>query len=387
MAEQTMVQAGSSPALRWGRWLIGGAIYLALLIIGLGFGGELGVFVGASLNVIPFVGLAILAYFAGQRFNWVSVACGIWLVILVGGVAVNAFGTSTLAILGTLPRDANPSDPEVAAKLATANIPGLLLGLIGAIGIGSLTLVPPLRRGLARVMPLDPAMFTHTVALMVIVTITLIMLVPLIILGEPPVLALIRQSGESVSGLSNASQLRAQIYGLVWIIPAALFAVGFGIRRNLAATLTRLGVVRPTLPHLAIGAGIGLVMALVVHFALPLQVSLWQTLGWPTTDQEAFAKLMAFALSPIGAIVIGITAGVGEELAVRGVLQPRMGLWLSNLFFTSLHAFQYHWDALLVVFVVGLICGVVRNRFNTTTAALVHGVYNCVLILLAVALA
>lgn len=96
---------------------------------------------------------------------------------------------------------------------------------------------------------------------------------------------------------------------------------------------------------------------------------------------------MAFALSPIGAIVIGITAGVGEELAVRGVLQPRMGLWLSNLFFTSLHAFQYHWDALLVVFVVGLICGVVRNRFNTTTAALVHGVYNCVLILLAVALA
>ncbi|MCX7861282.1 MAG: hypothetical protein N2385_14415 [Chloroflexus sp.] len=41
-------------------------------------------------------------------------------------------------------------------------------------------------------------------------------------------------------------------------------------------------------------------------------------------------------------MVIGVTAGLGEELGVRGVLQPRLGIWLSNLFFTSLHAFQYN---------------------------------------------
>jgi membrane protease YdiL (CAAX protease family) len=58
---------------------------------------------------------------------------------------------------------------------------------------------------------------------------------------------------------------------------------------------------------------------------------------------------------------------------------------LSNLFFVSLHALQYSWDALLVVFVVGVVCGIVRNRSNTTTAAIVHGSYNFTLIMLAAA--
>jgi CAAX amino terminal protease family. len=117
---------------------------------------------------------------------------------------------------------------------------------------------------------------------------------------------------------------------------------------------------------------------------LPLIDTIWQTFGWPTTDHEAFSELIAFAISPLGALVIGVTAGLGEELAIRGVLQPRLGIFLSNLFFVSLHAFQYHWDGLLVVFVVGLICGLVRKRTNTTTAAIVHGVYNFVLVMLEV---
>jgi membrane protease YdiL (CAAX protease family) len=49
----------------------------------------------------------------------------------------------------------------------------------------------------------------------------------------------------------------------------------------------------------------------------------------------------------------------------------------------SLHAFQYGWDALLIVFVVGVVCGIVRQRSNTSTAAIVHGVYNFTLIMLA----
>src|SRR4029453_17037116 len=97
--------------------------------------------------------------------------------------------------------------------------------------------------------------------------------------------------------------------------------------------------------------------------------------GWPQTDENAFGELLKFAMSPIGAAVIGITAGLGEELAVRGVLQPRMGILLSNLFFTALHAFQYNWDALLVVFFVGLVLGLIRKRTNTTTSAIVHGTY------------
>jgi membrane protease YdiL (CAAX protease family) len=66
------------------------------------------------------------------------------------------------------------------------------------------------------------------------------------------------------------------------------------------------------------------------------------------------------------------------------VLQPRLGILLSNLFFTAMHALQYHWDALLLVFVIGMALGLIRRRTNTTTSAIVHGTYDFLLIMAAV---
>jgi membrane protease YdiL (CAAX protease family) len=109
---------------------------------------------------------------------------------------------------------------------------------------------------------------------------------------------------------------------------------------------------------------------------------LWDTMGWQRTNAEAFEQLLGAAISPIGAVLIGVTAGLGEEMVVRGALQPRLGLLLSNLFFTSLHAFQYGFDALLSVFVVGLVLGVVRARSNTTTSSIVHGLYDFILVMI-----
>jgi membrane protease YdiL (CAAX protease family) len=82
--------------------------------------------------------------------------------------------------------------------------------------------------------------------------------------------------------------------------------------------------------------------------------------------------------------VIGVTAGLGEELAVRGVLQPRLGILLPNLLFASLHALQYNFEGLLSVFLVGLILGLIRRRTNTSTSAIVHGAYDFWLIMLTV---
>jgi membrane protease YdiL (CAAX protease family) len=103
------------------------------------------------------------------------------------------------------------------------------------------------------------------------------------------------------------------------------------------------------------------------------------------TNEELVRRLLGGALSPVGAVVLGVSAGLGEELAVRGVLQPRLGLLPSNLLFTSFHAFQYHFDSLLIVFIVGMVLGLVRRRTNTATSAIVHGVYNFVLVILLVA--
>jgi membrane protease YdiL (CAAX protease family) len=88
----------------------------------------------------------------------------------------------------------------------------------------------------------------------------------------------------------------------------------------------------------------------------------------------------------VGAVVIGLTAGLGEELGVRGVLQPRLGILMSNLFFTAMHGFQYQLEALISVFLLGLAFGVLRLRTNTTTSAIAHGTFDAIQIMLAVAL-
>ena len=61
-----------------------------------------------------------------------------------------------------------------------------------------------------------------------------------------------------------------------------------------------------------------------------------------------------------------------------------IGLIFANLLFTSVHAFQYGFDALLSVFIVGTILGITRARTNTSTAAIVHGVYNFTLVMMSV---
>ncbi|RMH35782.1 MAG: CPBP family intramembrane metalloprotease [Acidobacteria bacterium] len=385
MSEPLVFTTERPPTHRPGLWIGGLALYILLIGISANLGGELALFLNASFNVLPFAGLAILAYFAGTQFNWAWIATGIWATLLIGIVSISTFILGAASLIDIPPGGLNSDQPPSLSPSVVLSIILLIIGIGSAIALGLLTLLPPIRRRLARFIPIDPSSFVHTVALTTIVIITLMMFVPLLISGQPPLLALVNMVGsDTFSDLSNDEQLRSEIYGLVWTIPASFLAVGLGIRRNLKETLVRLGLVRPTLRQGLLGGSIGLGLAGLITMVLPLMDTLWQTLGWPTTDEEAFGKLISFAISPIGALVIGVTAGLGEELGVRGVLQPRLGIWLSNLFFVSLHAFQYHWDALLVVFVIGMACGFVRKRTNTTTAAIVHGVYNFVMVMLTV---
>jgi membrane protease YdiL (CAAX protease family) len=259
----------------------------------------------------------------------------------------------------------------------------IFLGTVASVIIGALLLLPPVRQVVARALPIDPDSFVHTIALVAVVTLTLICCVPLLVLGAPPLLTLVDElSGQAVER-GEAGQLLDMVYGLIWTIPCAVLAVGYGISRDLGQSLQRLGLVRPTLRQAGAAIGIALLLVGAVQLIGLATDWLWGLFGWETTNDEAFGELIGFAINPLGALVIGVTAGLGEELAVRGVLQPRLGLVLSNLFFTSLHALQYSWDALLIVFLVGMACGLVRRRTNTSTAAIVHGVYNFLLVMLA----
>jgi membrane protease YdiL (CAAX protease family) len=83
--------------------------------------------------------------------------------------------------------------------------------------------------------------------------------------------------------------------------------------------------------------------------------------------------------SPLGAVVMGVTAGFGEELLSRGILLPRLGIFLSSIFFAAMHAYQYNWDNLINVFLFGVVLGIIRKKTSTSVCVIIHGGYDFVL--------
>jgi membrane protease YdiL (CAAX protease family) len=374
------------PARRvsWAAIAIGAALTLALLV-GLALLGQLGAFLLVGLEVLPFVGLGILAAL-GERRTWARWLAYAYLVAL--GLAI--LGASGLLLFGALAAESGLLRSGAAGGASAALGALLQSGLTFMVSGGLLLLVtllpllPGARRWIARWLPIDPDSTTHVVGLSAALMIATLPLLTLLLLGgRPPLLTMLAALGDQADALGGSplEQQLSLIYTLVWMLPGSLVLVGFPLRRGIGAALSRLGLVWPSGRQVALGlaAAVGLVL-----LAIPLDALiswLWGITGWPHTETGLFEQLMGGLISPVGALVVGVSAGLGEELAVRGVLQPRLGILLSNLAFTAAHAYQYGFDGLLSVFVIGLALGLLRRHTNTTTSALAHGGYDFILIL------
>ena len=351
------------------------------------FFAELANFLTAALQSLPFMALAVLGYLAVRNSALKPVAIA-WLMLLMLGFSLFSFGmtmTGVMDLSGIQAGDAGASRSGVFLPDARGVVATGLFGVAFGLSLGCLGFAPAVRRMLARFTPIDPTSFVQMLALVSVVSLTILCVTPLIATGQPPLLKLLAQmSGAQTPALgqSGDSMTRTEAYTLIWQVPCAILAVGLGLKRNFTESLKRLGFVKPTLRQVALGVATAVVMVVLVTVFGKGISALWGYLGWSTTDETQVNKLMSFAFNPVSALVVAVVAGLGEELTVRGVLQPRLGLLLPNLFFASLHAFQYNFDALLLVFVVGLALAVLRSRTNTTTSAIAHGSYDFILLML-----
>lgn len=363
----------------------GALIVLAVMCATAGFGwlaGPYGVALSAvGATMIPLAMLAVLAHL-GARHVWAR-GCALALAMVMALLVIVMFVSQAAQLMeirhgaGT---DAGAGRLYVAAGLSLA---GAVLALV--------LLAPTMRRRLARVLPLERDNFAHALAVSLSVTLIVSACAPLLAFGEPVISAYAAESarasgseGASAGG-NDVAALFEQVYQLLWLLPVCLLAGGYGVRRRFGAALVRLGLTRPTGQEVLAAVSVAAALAFTALLLGAGIGALWDALGWSGTRDEDVEALMGYMLTPVGALVVGVSAGLGEELLVRGVLQPRLGLLLSNTLFTAMHAGQYGWDMLIVIFFVGTVFGLVRKRSNTTVSALVHGLYDMILILLATA--
>lgn len=230
--------------------------------------------------------------------------------------------------------------------------------------LGFCSLLPAVRRWLARYLPIDPDSPVHVTALVFVIYLAAASLSALLV----PADALLG----SLQGVTLGSG--ALVSGQAVMLLFALAGVGLGTRRNVRQTLDRLGLRRPAVGHLALAAAV-----IVGFLALDYAVSLiWHRL-WPAQYQmisESTRRLFAPFDSIPGALLLGLSAGIGEETLFRGGLQPRLRIPLTALVFTLGHVQYALSPALVEILIIGLLLGWLRERTNTTTCIVTHAGYN-----------
>ena len=245
--------------------------------------------------------------------------------------------------------------------------------------VGLLLLLYPARRWLASFSTIDAASPVHAVSL------SMTMFIP-VYLAFTLAIGLNNLATQIATQVEETGQPPVTI-GLLWVQTAlfvliALVGVGWRTRRSFKDSLVRLGVVAPTRREVLVAAAAALAM---VPTVMLLEAGASMIGLGADADVESLTEQLIGPLfqTPLGILSIGLAAGIDEEMLFRGAMQPRFSLPLTALFFALLHSNYGITFSTGIVVVLGMLLGVLRRRFNTSTAMIAHAIYNSTLALLA----
>lgn len=336
--------------------------------------------ISTLLLMFPFL-LPILLANLGERERSVRLFGYIYLALLNGVIALAGFFSLVAGVALSNPvaltqlAEQNPTLNVEQLRQARLDIAGVLLIFFAVIAI--VVLLPQIRRLLAHILPIDAGSAVHATALSMTASafglnlFQMVALTPLIFAAA---------ASEQISRQLQQSYLDVLVFPLLTLVIAALLGVGLYIRRNQQQALERLGLtlLTPRQIGTALGATVGL-LALSI-----LTNVVWQAIE-PQSLNEVGSVLKALTggLNGVpGALAIGLSAAIGEETFFRGAYQPRMGLPLAALLFASFHVQYGVTPATVLVLVIGVVLGVLRQRTSLTVCILVHFLFNFVSVLL-----
>jgi uncharacterized protein len=238
-------------------------------------------------------------------------------------------------------------------SVARSSYLAIALGVIAGIG-----LIPPLRKLASRIVPFDPRSKPDMVGF--------------IVLSQIAVLSIAALAADD--GDFDPLSYPYLVIQAAAFVAIAFLLVGTWIYRSPRSAMDRLGLVRPS--HSQVWIAVGLVLVLfMVSIASSLLVAEFQPeLGEEIT--ENLGRMTEQIETGRGALLLGVTSGTGEEVLVRGAIQPRYGIIFTSILFAVLHA-QYGLSFVtLGVFVTGVIFGLERKYLNTTCCIITHSLYN-----------
>ena len=298
-----------------------------------------------AFYVIALAAALGLSYWAERARTDRSAIVGLYLVFGMPGLLLAIWGVASLTF-------------------QTSN--GLLFLLLGLAL--SLPLVPSIRRALARVLPIDAASPIDMVGLCLILAACAIFAVILINIGSSP-------EDLDVESVSLAELALTAVFEL----GLAYLAVGWLVRRDFSAATDRLAIRWPGCKTWVIAVGF-----LVLSYAGSAVGSVLTEIYQPDLADQINSvtdEMTTDVQNPVGAVILGASAGIGEEALLRGAIQPRFGVFLTAALFALLHS-QYGLSFVIVgLFLVGVVLGLERKFFGTTAAMITHAMFNVIAVL------
>ena len=238
--------------------------------------------------------------------------------------------------------------------------PFLLVTALLAFGVSlALLLVRPIGDRILRALGLDPDSDAHRVVAVAVV---------LTVIDAAALFLELAESGPVQMPFYPSDP----VVSLMTDLALALAGVGFGLTRGLRATLARLDLRPLTRRQVAVAIAVALGFQLIIGVMEHLESVLLPSVH---ALEDRFGYEFVGLPPWVGAVLTSVAAGVGEEILFRGALQPRLGVVLTAVLFGALHV-QYQVPGMIMIVLMGIALGILKNRTSTSFTALVHVLYD-----------
>lgn len=319
-----------------------------------------------------FIILGILFYFLFIMYAANHVDLGVW---PAGTVRLFLYSLSAfLFLIGPFGMQAITISLQSGNEELRQMIDPLQVGLVSILAIACATFTANLIRAeevrtwlAQRVKGYNPESTVHLTAVLLVLVVLCLNLFQFVLSGGLDGVAQALEESNTVSFSS--------VFETVLFVAAAFLGVGYAIRRTMPDALQRLGLRLPIRQDVLSGAilGISLYLLSIVYTLIWAQLVDPQTFAEQTRAAQQLSNQMETI--PLIILVAG-GAAVGEEVFMRGALQPVFGIWLTSAFFALLHSQYLLTPTIIFIFVIGFAFGQIRWRISTTAAIFAHFVYN-----------